>query len=271
MAAAKKKTTKRKAPKAKRKSVRKPNWSEYRFVIDAYKPDTMPMARLAEYMAHLAEVLGEKSSVHFKSVEPGSTVLVSRVEREAVPKVNARAGAVRRGDAPRDALRAYRTINKMLRDDNGKAYLAKKDVKSKLVNFPGRDEKEEQFTSITEHGSIDGIIVRIGGSDKSVHVIIEQQGEQLTGIWMNRTVGKQLAHKLFEPVRLFGKGRWNRDAEGTWNLKDFKVDNFEALDDAPFSVALTDLRGVGIRFDESNFEELDMIRHGPSRKQNGSH
>ena len=33
--------------------------AEYRFSIDAYTPATMPMARLAEYMAQLALILGE--------------------------------------------------------------------------------------------------------------------------------------------------------------------------------------------------------------------
>ncbi len=31
---------------------------EYRFVIEAYSPDTLPMSRLAEYMAALAQLLG---------------------------------------------------------------------------------------------------------------------------------------------------------------------------------------------------------------------
>lgn len=257
--------------KVKRKAASKPAWSEYRFVIDAYKPETIPMARLSEYMAQLAEVLGEKSSVHFRRLEAGSTVLISRVQREAVPKVNARAIAVRRGEAPRDALRAYRTINKMLREDNGDGYLVRKEVKAKLITFPGKNEAEEQFTSIAEQGAIDGIIVRIGGSDRSVHAILEQQGEQLTGIWMSRAVGKQLAHKLFEPVRLYGRGRWNRDADGNWNLKDFKVDRFEALDDAPLSAAIADLRTVGVEFDENTYSELSAIRHGPKRTSNGHH
>ena len=32
---------------------------EHRFVIDAYTPDTLPMVRLAEYMADVAHLLGE--------------------------------------------------------------------------------------------------------------------------------------------------------------------------------------------------------------------
>jgi hypothetical protein len=44
---------------------RKSDGTEYRFVIDAYSPDTMPMARLAQYMAELSQILGECPSSEF--------------------------------------------------------------------------------------------------------------------------------------------------------------------------------------------------------------
>ncbi len=96
---------------------------EYRFKIDAFTPDTLPMARLAEYMASLAELLGEPTAVHFKKLEAGSTILVQRIDREAVPKVRQRTSAVRRGDASQDATRAFKAINKLLRDDNASGVL----------------------------------------------------------------------------------------------------------------------------------------------------
>jgi hypothetical protein len=37
--------------------------AEYRFRIDAFTPETMPMARLAEYMSQLAQLLGEPTYV----------------------------------------------------------------------------------------------------------------------------------------------------------------------------------------------------------------
>jgi len=40
-----------------------------RFSIRAYDPDRMPMARLSEYLAELASVLGETHAVHFVSLE----------------------------------------------------------------------------------------------------------------------------------------------------------------------------------------------------------
>jgi hypothetical protein len=42
--------------------------------------------------------------------------------------------------------------------------LQHKKEKGILIRFPGREEVEEKFPSIREHGSIDGRLVRIGGS-----------------------------------------------------------------------------------------------------------
>jgi hypothetical protein len=244
----------------------------YRFMIDAYSPETIPMVRLAEYMRELGEVLGETAAVHFNRLEPGSTTLVSRIEQEAVPKVRARAVAVQRGEAPREALRAYKTINRMLREDNGVGVLKEGDDKqgAVIIRFPGREEAEEKFPYVREHGSVDGVVVWIGGSglNQAVRVTLEAEAQQISGFWTDRQTGKELARKLFEPVRLFGRGRWSRDGDGQWTLIDFKIESFQALVDIPLSAALSDLRSIPVDWDDESLGKLSIIRHGPSGKSN---
>jgi hypothetical protein len=243
---------------------------EYRFVIDAYTPETIPMARLAEYMRELASILGEPAAVHFNRLETGSTVLVSKIEREAVPKVHQRAMAVRRREGPSEGLRAYKAINKLLREDNAVGFL--KDDRpngATIIRLPGREEAQETFPSVRQHGSVDGVVVRIGGIDQTVHITLEVDDGQITGCFTNRQIGKQLGHKLFEPVRLFGRGRWSRDNEGRWTLIDFKIESFESLVDAPLSAALSDLRTIKTDWDRQSLSEFPIIRHGPPRKSNG--
>ena len=255
------------APSKKRASKLKS--AEYRFAIDAYTPETMPMARLAEYMAHLAQVLGEPASVHFVRLEPGSTALVHRIEREAIPKVRTRANAIRTGEAPRDAIRAYHTINKMLRDDNGVGRLTegKREI---VLHFPGRDDAEEKYPSVRQQGSLDGRVMRVGGLEpQSVPLLLQSEEEIVAGCHTNRAVAKQLAQKLFEYVRLYGIGKWQRDAEGVWSLVDFSVTNFEVLRDDPFSSALSKIREVSGELAAGAYEELEVIRHGKPRRRNG--
>ena len=78
---------------------------EYRFKIDAFTPETLPMARLAEYMAELATLLGTQERVHFVRLEGGSTTLVQEIEYEAIPKVRERLNGIKTRSAPEDAPR----------------------------------------------------------------------------------------------------------------------------------------------------------------------
>lgn len=254
-------------PPAKKRQSRSKG-AEYRFQIDAYTPETIPMARLAEYMTHLADVLGETASVHFVRLEAGSTALVHRIDREAIPKVRTRTEGVRRGDAPRDAIRAYHTINKMLRDDNGVGRLVEGRT-AVVLKFPGREDSEEKYPSVRQQGSIDGQVMRVGGIELQVPVLLQSENEMIVGCSADRHVAKQLAQKLFEYVRLYGMGKWRRDSEGLWSLVEFKIASFEVLRDAPISTALSKLREVSGEVDLSAYEELDVIRHGQGGRRNG--
>jgi hypothetical protein len=254
------------------KGTRKAAATEFEFYIDAFTPATMPMARLAEYMAQLATMLGEPTSVHFVKLKRGSTRLVHKVQAEAVPKVRERVRAVRQGDAPRDSLRAFDTVNKMLRDDNGIAELKEAPdtaTEAVIIQFPGVQSSEEKFT-IQERGTVDGEIIRVGGPNKWVPVLIETNGEAVSGCWADRFMAKRLAQRLFEPVRLTGNGKWGRDADGKWTLLEFAIENFEPLSDEPLSEALSRIRAIN-SFKDTTLEELDELRRGPVEKQNGGH
>lgn len=245
--------------------------TEYRFKIDAYSPETIPMARLAEYMAELAVLLGERNSVHFRRIAKGSTVLNLKIDREAAPKVRDRIAGVRAGDTSGEPLRAFRTLNKLLRDDNAIGILRSIAPHGIVVRFPGRETAEEKFASIRQQGSIDGIITGIRGRDETIHVTLQSEGQQISGCQTSRAIAKQLGAKLFEPVRLFGRGRWARDSEGIWSLIDFKIESFEALQDVPLTTALDELRKIPTEWDDSSYGELGMIRGGPKDKRNGGH
>jgi hypothetical protein len=242
---------------------------EFRLKIEAYTPDTMPMERLAEYLAELAKMLGESTSVHFVRLDHGSTSVVHRIQREAVPKVRARTAALRRGVGPRDSVRAYRKINRMLRDDNGSAVWKRTENDADVIVFPGKDDAQEAVTGISQRGSIDGEIVRVGGLQNVVPIMLKCEHEDMSGCWANRTIAKALARVLFEPVRLFGTGRWNRDDEGRWKLDIFRVESFTALRNVSLATALNELRSIPADWDDSAFNEVSALRAAERENLNG--
>jgi len=121
------------------------------FYIDAYSPETIPMAKLAEYMADFAALLGKEHRVHFDHLEAGSTTIVRRVEYEDVPKVTTRLDEIRRGAAPKELARIVEQIDTRLANDNaiGRVLFAAGEHGStaELASFPGRDRPK-----IPSHG-----------------------------------------------------------------------------------------------------------------------
>jgi hypothetical protein len=237
---------------------------EFRFKIEAYTPETMPFPRLVEYLRELAILLGEKD-VHLVGIEEGSTVPVLHVAYESIPKVQVRAAAVGRGDAPRDPLIAYRRINEMLRQDNARAVFERRDRGkrgAKILEFPGKDEVQESFATVKQFGTLDGRVIRVGGIGADIPIILQSEDKEIAGCYTNRQLAKELGKVLFEPVRVVGVGTWCRNTEGVWGLVRFRIDSFERLDDVSLSNALTKLRSIEVEWGDEAYDELGALRRG---------
>ena len=228
-------------------------WNEYRFVIGAGSPSTMPMARLAEYMADLARLLGESDHVHFVRIEKGSTVLVQQVDSEASVKVRDRIQACEKKQAGSDVANAYKALNKRLADDNCTGSLQGGDG-AEIIQFPGQNRKQElTFGPFNQLGTLDGMLIRIGGRDDTVPVHL-QDSDTIHVCNTDRDMARRLAPHLFGPIlRVQGEGRWERDADGAWLLKRFNIKEFESLDNTRLGEVVTKLRAVK----GSNWKNVD--------------
>jgi len=225
----------------------------YRFVIsESFSPDTLPAFRLGEYLIDLANLMGEKNAVYFVGVEGGSATVVEDVEHEAFPKVRARVHAVKRGEGPADARRAYDQINRKLADDNAFGALIEEpppeeaeQTPARVLEFPGRREFEElEYGPLTQAGTLDGVVILVGGEKDPVPIHIEE-GDQVHVCRAKRALAKELAKHIFgEPMRVQGNGRWFRDDTGKWVMKSFMITSFTLLDDAPLQTVVERLRAV---------------------------
>lgn len=216
----------------------------YRLKIDAYTPETMPMGRLAEYMADLAVILGERPAVHFVELESNCTVLVHKVEAEAAPKVSERISRARQGEAPPDAMNSIRNLNRRLREDAGKADLFEESAV--VLPFPGREAViPAVFPPFNQNGALDGTVIRVGGRGAVVPVHIDAGPVVYSQCEAAREIAKRLAVHLFTgEVRVNGQGRWHVDEGGTWVLDKFTIRDFDVLDNSPLSAAVAALRAA---------------------------
>jgi hypothetical protein len=217
---------------------------EYRFEIDSFTPETIPLSRLAQYLSDLARMMGENSNVHLVRVDKGSTVPIIRVDWEAHPKVKERLRLVQLNEGPLESRRAYREINRKLREDNAAGVLVDPSA-SRLIRFPGRDGANQlEFGPISQPGAFQGIPIKIGGEKDSVPVHLED-GEGMHIVHAPRRIAKEIAPYLFSNVvRVEGKGRWLRDKTGEWEMLHFHVSGFEVLPDGDFLSNVTSLRAI---------------------------
>jgi len=218
----------------------------YTLYIKAFTPETIPMARLAHYMQNLAALLGHDTAVHFDTLKPGSTQLVTKIDHEDVPKVATHLAQVKRGEGSPEATKAQAEIDRLLAEDNATGFVYEDDKDSaKIIAFPGVTRpKPATFGPFNQEGSLDGILISVSGADQTVHIQLQNGDIRYTGIDTNRETARRLAKHMYEPVRVFGTGRWMRDQEGKWILKRFKVESYNILAADDLKDAIERMRGV---------------------------
>lgn len=234
--------------------------AQYKFKIDAFSVDSLPMSRLAEYMTQLAKLLGEEERVHFSHLEPGSAVLVANAEEAAAPRVADRVKKVSEGVAPKDAMNAYRLLDTMLAKDNAVGVLSDPGG-GQIIPFPGRTRRKPvRYGPFKERGTLDGVVIRIGGRDETIPVLL-QDGEATISCQTSLELSMRLAEYYRKaPVRVYGDGKWVREEDGSWSLVDFQIQDFEVLDDSPLTDVVGRLRAVeGSRWGESADAISDIL------------
>lgn len=244
---------------------RKGKYREYKFKIDAYTPDTIPMWRLAEYIADLAGILGSREHVHFNRVERGSTCPIIRIEWEAEPKVRERLRRVRMKEgAPPEALKASRSIDRRLAQDNAVGTL-QDPAGGKVLRFPGRENlKKLVFGPISQAGTFQGVPIRVGGEGDPVPVHLED-GKAKYIVYAKRTLAKEIAQYLFSAViRVEGMGRWIRHADAEWEMLDFKVSQYSLVHDGDVRKNIADLQAIPAEWKTLNdpLSVLKQIKEG---------
>jgi hypothetical protein len=219
---------------------------EYQFLIaDGYSPATLPLERLAQYLVEFARLLGEGDHIHFQTIEEGSVRLKVSVDEPAQPIVRERVRAIRDGGGPRDARKAYDALDELLRKDNATGELAGDDG-AIIIAFPGAKRPEPLvFGPFRQDCTLDGQIFRIGGKDETKHVHIRDGAAEFTDLVASEAVALRLRHYLFGAVlRFHGEGAWFRHGDGSWELRGFRINDFEELEDRPLSDVIASLRAV---------------------------
>jgi len=232
---------------------------EYIFTVDALRPATAPMQRVAEYFLELSKLLGEVEHVHFHDVREGSLQCHALAEHDFAPSIEERVQLI--AEAGSEPSRIYDRLNQMLAKDKAVGRLDRVGADgntAKIYSFPGRELPKPTIFRVRQRGSLDGRVVSVGGRDDSSHMHLEAGDGRYWKCETSRILAVELAQHLYgNTVRVHGTGSWIRDANRKWALDGyFQVDSFEVLTEETLAEAITKVRAIGTAWeDESNLTE----------------
>lgn len=234
---------------------------EFRFEIPAFTPDTMPIDRLMEYVQQVTILLGEPGEVHLLNIERASTQPVFGVSRAASVRVRNRVFEVRAGGGSERRRAAFAHIQRMVEEDGDGPAILKAPEGATILTFEPKERPKDALRGIRQASSVQGTLIRVGGSKESSKVLLEDDaGDTISGCYANRTLAKQLANHLFEPVRLSGIGSWMRSGDGVWSLERMQVQSYLPLEDRPLSAVLRDLQAIPVEWPADTLERLRQLR-----------
>jgi hypothetical protein len=140
--------------------------------------------------------------------------------------------------------RAFRLLDNMLERDNAVGRLLD-GTGAEVLEFPGRKKpKPLTYGPFNQEGTLDGVLTRIGGRGTKMVYAHLDDGTRQYPCSLTRDLAKRLAQHLFGPVRVNGRGRWMRDAEGNWQLERFRIFSFDLLDNTTLLEIVARLRAI---------------------------
>jgi hypothetical protein len=206
-------------------------------------PETLPMKRLGQYLAHLSDMLGEVEHVHFSAVSKGSAMLNVNIEDLHYPKVLTHVREVPNGMGAKKHLSAYRALQQLM-DEDGTGGAILDNTEAQVLSFRKRPDDEKPLV-VNKSGSVQGRLYLVGGKDETVPVRLEGASGETLYCEATTEMAQQLSALLFKQVRVSGPGIWERTPEGTWKLKKLKVESFQELDTAKVSDVVSRLQSIG--------------------------
>ncbi|AZB54471.1 hypothetical protein EBL89_03705 [Cereibacter sphaeroides] len=231
------------------------------WMIKGASPDTVPMARLAEYMKQLSALLGQHDDIRFVRIEKGSLRVVTKAARAGFAgQVTRRVSGLTRAQGPQEALRAYARLNEMVAEDGGTARLIR--GSAVILHFSGTRVDAARPLRMLDHGFITGKLYAMAqdarGGDVKARIRLAS-GSNSVSCTASSAVGRHLRSFLFEAVRAHGKGEWERTGDGTWICQSLHIDRVEPVRNVSLRAAIDEIRAAEIEWPDDPLGELDEL------------
>ena len=236
------------------------DFEELEFVIPAYTPETMPLDRLLQYLQQIGEVVGATSDMHLVRIDASSTKPVFHIPAPVAAEARERIAAVRSGNGTQVQRTAFDRIRRMVRRDGGQpARLS--DRTGVILDFPPAPEEIGAISGVRQATCFDGALIRVGGVGDVIPVQMQSlDGEVFSGFSAPRILAKDMAQRLFEPIRVAGIGNWDRSASGEWKLSKMLIQSYEPLNNESLEEVFRRLQAAPVTWPANTDDVLQVER-----------
>lgn len=231
---------------------------ELRWVLEGFTPETIPFARLTEYMTELAKLFGEQDAVRFLRVEDNCVAVVNKVVKPgSLSKIENRLRLVRDSHPVASRNEPYDRINTMLSEDKGRAYI--KRGSAIILRFPGLPEPAADEVYIEGVATVSGYLYYLSETRAGeISIRIRQHEKPMARCVAPASLSADLKKLLFSSVRLTGKGQWKRDGDGNWSVTDLLVAKGVEIKDCSVRQAINELRSINASWDDDALLKYDL-------------
>ncbi len=220
---------------------------DYSLNLKGVSFETLGMARLAEYMAKFAELLGESARPVFAGAVRGSVVLRAR-DRSEIP--NLTRSRIRNAAVDDNAAghRAYQRLSTLMHAD-GVAGRVLDRAQTVVLEFPRQAANAAKVREIiiSDTAEVTGIVVGVEGIDDTAHIRLMDQATGSTISMQVRDMGiarKAAAEFRGAVIRIHARGTWKRDESGKWLPHSLHAESIVALDQDDLKSSMEQLRAI---------------------------
>lgn len=234
--------------------------------VEGVNLDSLSLTDVAGYLHDFADLIGAESKPRFHGITRGSARFAARVPKEDEPQVRTRGLSLKTGDAPDEAIQAQSRISQRLALHRAKRATILDHNRDKIVEIPIAEPLiASSMQSAYKQTSLQGRVIRIGGKQNIVPVEIQDTDGASYMCRAERDLAKQLAQEIFgRTIRVKGRGKWSRAADGVWAVSDFTIASFDVLEDESLEAVVGELRSIDSPWRELQdpLAEIARIRRG---------
>jgi len=221
---------------------------EFRWILEGFEPDTIPMKRLTEYMHELCRLYGDNHDLRFARVENKCVAVDVKVPRDKAGKVRVRIEHVRSDlGAPREAVIAHDRINEMLAQDGKTARI--QTTGAVILRFPGVQSPDDDVLKVKGPASLIGYLYYLTEDMKGVvkaRLRVQTQSDKQRSVdaTCDALFASEFKTLMFETIRVTGTADWCRTRNGEWIPSSVHITNAHRIENRSLRQAVERLRKV---------------------------